>query len=55
MLALAPHLVPMHEDLNRLGLIDGEEIALDEAALAVALLDHPGTDLTSYRDLLDAI
>jgi regulator of sirC expression with transglutaminase-like and TPR domain len=45
----------MHEDLNRLGLIDEEEIALDEAALLLALLDHPGTDLAPCYDLLDAM
>jgi regulator of sirC expression with transglutaminase-like and TPR domain len=45
----------MHEDLNRLGLIDEDEISLDEAALSLALLDHPGTDLASYHDLLDAM
>ena len=45
----------MHDDLNRLGLIDEDEIALDEAALSLARLDHPDADLASYRDLLDAI
>ena len=45
----------MHEELNRLGLIDEEEISLEDAALTLALLDHPGTDLAPYHDLLDAI
>lgn len=45
----------MHEDLNHLGLIDETEIALDSAALSLALLDHPGTDLAPIHDLLDAI
>jgi regulator of sirC expression with transglutaminase-like and TPR domain len=45
----------MDEELNYLGLIDEEEIALDEAALSLSLLDHPGTDLASCHDLLDAI
>ncbi|GAA0676173.1 regulator of sirC expression with transglutaminase-like and TPR domain [Sphingomonas insulae] len=45
----------MDEDLNHLGLIDEDEIALDHAALALALPDHAGTDLTPYHDLLDAI
>jgi regulator of sirC expression with transglutaminase-like and TPR domain len=45
----------MHEDLTRLGLIDEDEIALDEAALSLALLDHPDADLAAYCDLLDAI
>jgi regulator of sirC expression with transglutaminase-like and TPR domain len=43
----------MDDDLNYLGLIDEEEIALDEAALTLALPDHPGTDLTAHLDLLD--
>lgn len=45
----------MNEELNHLGLIDDEEIALDDAALTLALLDHPDTDLTTYYDLLDAV
>lgn len=45
----------MHDVFNSLGLIDDEEIALDEAALSLALLDHPGVDLTPYHTLLDAI
>ena len=45
----------MHEDLTRLGLIDEEDITLDDAALCLALPDHPGIDLTPYHDLLDAI
>lgn len=45
----------MDEDLNRLGLIDEEDVVLDEAALSLALLDHPGTDLVPYHDLLDAV
>lgn len=45
----------MHEDLNRLGLIDEDEIVLDEAALLLARLDHPGTDLAPHHDLLDAM
>ncbi len=45
----------MHEDLHRLGLIDEDEIALDEAALSLASLDHPGTDLAAYHDVLAAI
>ncbi len=45
----------MNEDLIRLGLLDEEEIALDDAALTLALLDHPGTDLATYYDLLDAM
>jgi regulator of sirC expression with transglutaminase-like and TPR domain len=45
----------MNEDLNRLGLVDEDDIDLDEAALSLALLDHPGTDLDPYSDLLDTI
>lgn len=45
----------MEEDLNRLGLIDEEDIELDAAALALALLDDPGIDLTASSDLLDAM
>jgi len=45
----------MHEDLNLLGLIDEEDIALDGAALSLAALDHPGTDLSAYQDLLDMV
>lgn len=45
----------MDQELNRLGLIDEDEIELDEAALSLALLDHEGTDLAPYRDLLDDI
>lgn len=45
----------MHEDLIHLGLIDDDEIVLDEAALSLALLDHPGIDLATYDDLLDAM
>ena len=50
-----PHLGSMDQDLNRLGLVDEDQIELDEAALTLALLDHPGTDLAQYRELLDAI
>ena len=45
----------MDEDLYQLGLIDEEEITLDDAALTLALLDHSGTDLSPYHDLLDAM
>ncbi len=55
MATFAPHIRDMQEDLNRLGLIDEEDIALDEAALSLALLDHSEADLAPYYDLLDAI
>lgn len=45
----------MHENLTRLGLIEEDEIVLDEAALSLALIDHPAMDLTPHHDLLDAM
>ncbi|MGI4731204.1 MAG: SirB1 family protein [Janthinobacterium lividum] len=45
----------MSEELIRLGLVDEEEIVLDEAALVLAGLDHLGTDPSSYEDLIEAI
>jgi regulator of sirC expression with transglutaminase-like and TPR domain len=45
----------MHDDLIYLGLVDEEEIVLDEAALALAVLDHADVDDGPYRDLLNAI
>jgi len=45
----------MEEDLNHLGLIDEDEIELDEAALTLAQLDHPSTEIEPYYDLLDEI
>ena len=45
----------MSEELNRLGLVDEEDIVLDEAALSLALLDHPDIELATYRDLIGAI
>ncbi|MBB4155326.1 regulator of sirC expression with transglutaminase-like and TPR domain [Sphingomonas jinjuensis] len=45
----------MSDDLNRLGLLDDEDIELDEAALVLACLDHPEADPTGYWDELDAI
>jgi regulator of sirC expression with transglutaminase-like and TPR domain len=45
----------MNSELIRLGLVDEDDIVLDEAALSLALLDHPGTDPTPYQELLEAI
>lgn len=45
----------MNEELSRLGLIDDDEIVLDEAALSLALLDYPDVDLTSHHELVEAI
>jgi len=46
---------PLNDDLTRLGLVDDEEIVLDEAALALALLDRPEVDLAPYHQTLDDI
>jgi regulator of sirC expression with transglutaminase-like and TPR domain len=43
----------MTDTLIALGLIDDEDVVLDEAALQLALLDHPDTDLLPYRARLD--
>lgn len=51
----APISCGMDDDLTRLGLMDEEDIILDEAALTLALLDHPGCDNEPYHSLLDAI
>lgn len=45
----------MQDDLVQLGLVDEDEIVLDEAALSLALLDHADTDLTVYYDELESI
>ncbi len=45
----------MTEDLTRLGLIDDEDIVLDEAALSLARLDRPGIDLAPSHTLMDAM
>lgn len=45
----------MNDDLIRLGLLDEDDIVIDEAALSLALLDHPDIDPTPYRDLLEAM
>ena len=45
----------MEHDIAQLGLIDEDEIVLDEAALALALLDHAGADAAPYRKTLAAI
>lgn len=42
----------MQANLIQLGLVEEEAIALDEAALALALLDNPETDLAPYHQLL---
>jgi len=45
----------MDDYATQLGLIEDDEIVLDEAALCLALLDHEGTQLPEYHRLLDAV
>lgn len=45
----------MDDYANQLGLIEDEDIVLDDAALSLALLDHEGTELASYYRLLEAV
>ena len=44
----------MNENLIRLGLLDEDDIILDEAAISLALLDHPDVDVAPYRALIEA-
>ncbi|WP_066779164.1 SirB1 family protein [Sphingomonas sp. CCH5-D11] len=46
---------PLDDDLIRLGLVEDQEIVLDEAALALALLDRPEVDLDPYHRTLEEI
>jgi len=50
-----PHLGRMDEDLIRLGLVEDDQIVLDEAALSLALLDNPEADPAPYLKLLEAV
>jgi len=45
----------MNDDIRYLGLIDDDAIALDTAALELAALDHPDTDLSAYGEMIEAI
>ncbi|MEI5687967.1 transglutaminase-like domain-containing protein [Sphingomonas kyungheensis] len=45
----------MSDDLLRLGLLDDEDIVLDHAALALALLDHAEGDDDPARAVIDAV
>lgn len=45
----------MYDDIVQLGLIEDEEIVLDQAALALARLDHPDVDIAPLQELLDAM
>ena len=40
--------IRMIDDIAHLGLLDDEDISLDEAALDLAALDHPGVPLAPY-------
>jgi len=42
-------------DIEDLGLVDDGDIVLDEAALTLAWLDHDGTDISPYEDVLSDI
>ncbi|WP_343440664.1 hypothetical protein, partial [Enterococcus lactis] len=43
------------DNLEDLGLVDDDDIVLDEAALALALLDHDKIDIGPYEDVLSDI
>ena len=45
----------MNDSIAQLGLIDDEDIILDDAALALAQLDHPELVIDPYDDVLNAI
>ena len=45
----------MHDTLIQLGLIEEDDIQLDDAALTLAAVDHAGIDLEPYGDLLGQI
>jgi regulator of sirC expression with transglutaminase-like and TPR domain len=42
----------MYNDISQLGLLEEEDILLDEAALTLALPDHPEADAAPQRELL---
>ncbi len=41
--------------IERIGLLDDEDIALDDAALTLAALDNPDADLAEHRNRIDAL
>ncbi len=43
----------VNDPIARLGLLDDDDIVLDQAALLLASLDHPGVNLAPYHDVLD--
>ncbi len=45
----------MHDDLIRLGLIDDDDVVLDEAALALAMPDHPNVDPDRVLNVFQSI
>lgn len=45
----------MTDGIEYLGLIEDEDIILDEAALDLAVLDQPDVDLSPYLEMLEAI
>lgn len=45
----------MDDYSTHLGLIEDDDIVLDDAALSLALLDHEDTQLAPYHRLLDAV
>ncbi|MES3106936.1 transglutaminase-like domain-containing protein [Sphingomonas aurantiaca] len=45
----------MHDDLIHLGLIDDADVVLDEAALALALPDHPRASREAFQGVFQAI
>jgi regulator of sirC expression with transglutaminase-like and TPR domain len=45
----------MNDMIAQLGLLDDEDILLDDAALALAQLDHPELSITPYEDIIVAI
>jgi len=45
----------MDSEITQLGLLDDEELTLDDAALALASVDHPDVDLDPYHAIIDDI
>ena len=45
----------MRWPIENLGLVDDEEIVIDQAGLSLALLDHPYVDPAPSEDLLDSL
>jgi len=45
----------MNNEITQLGLLDDEDLNLDAAALALAGVDHPDTDLDPYCSIIDDI